>query len=209
MMRIALAFFAASLAATIPPPAAAGVSLGLSAADGVAVHGELWRAAGARPPIVLAFHQAGSSSAEYAPIAPRLVQAGFTVLAIDQRSGDGEFGGSNRTATALGREASFEEALPDLNAALDWAKANAHGAPVIVWGSSYSAALVFLLAAARPQDVAAVVAYSPGEYLADRSAVRNAARKVRVPVFIDQASGTDEIEQSAAILGALPGSDKQ
>ena len=181
----------------------------LTAADGVKVHGEVWRA-GARAPIVVAFHQAGSSVAEYAPIAPRLVNAGFTVLAIDQRSGDGAFGGTNRTAAAFGsRELSYDAALPDLEAALGWAKVEARGAPVVVWGSSYSAALVFLLAAAHPGDIAAIVAFSPGEYLARKDAVRIAARKVKVPVYIDQSSDHDEIARSAAILKAVQSSDKQ
>ncbi|MDQ6638792.1 MAG: alpha/beta fold hydrolase [Pseudomonadota bacterium] len=181
----------------------------LTAGDGVRVHGEVWRGTGAKAPIVVAFHQAGSSAAEYAPIAPRLVEAGFTVLAIDQRSGDGAFGGTNRTAAALGREASYDEALPDLEAALAWAKAEARGAPVVVWGSSYSAALVFVLAAAHPGDVAGVVAFSPGEYLARQDAVRAAAAKVAVPVYIDQASSAKEIASSAAILKAVKSSDKQ
>ena len=180
-----------------------------TAADGVKVYGEVWRAAGARPPLIVAFHQAGSSSAEYAPIAPRLVQAGFTVLAIDQRSGDGAFGGSNRTAAALGRSARYDEALPDLEAALAWAKAEAKGAPVVVWGSSYSAALVFVLAARHPGDVSGIVAFSPGEYLAGKNTVRAAAAKVSVPVFIDQASSADEIARSAAILKAVKAGDKQ
>lgn len=205
MRRIAL-FIVTLLVASI----AHGEGVLLTAADGVKVHGDVWRAAGAKPPIILAFHQAGSSAAEYAPIAPRLVRAGFTVLAIDQRSGDGAFGGTNRTAAALGwRELSYDSALPDLEAALAWAKAEAHGAPVVVWGSSYSAALVFLLAAAHPGDVAAIVAFSPGEYLARRDAVRAAARKVTVPVYIDQSSGKDEIASSAAILEAVKSSDKQ
>lgn len=190
-------------------PAARAEPIQLSAADGVKVFGELWRGPGARPPVLLAFHQAGSSSAEYAPLAPRLVQAGFTVLAIDQRSGGAAFGGSNRTVAALRREASYRQALPDLEAALAWARANANGAPIVVCGSSYSAALVFLLAAAHPGEVSAVVAFSPGEYLDDGHAVRTAAAKVEVPVYIDQASGADEVAQSARILKAVPGADKQ
>jgi dienelactone hydrolase len=190
-------------------PIAHAESVLLGAADGVKVHGEVWRGAGAKPPIVVCFHQAGSSAAEYTPIAPRLVAAGFTVLAIDQRSGDGAFGGTNRTAAALGREASYDEALPDLEAALAWAKAEARGAPVVVWGSSYSAALVFLLAAAHPGDVAGVVAFSPGEYLARDDAVRAAAAKVDVPVYIDQSSSREEIARSAAILKAVKSRAKQ
>ncbi len=204
MTRIAL-FLVAFLVVSV----ARAETVLLTAADGVKVHGEVWRAAGEGGPIVVAFHQAGSSAAEYAPIAPRLVRAGFTVLAIDQRSGDGAFGGTNRTAAALAREASYDEAMPDLESALAWAKAEAHGAPVVVWGSSYSAALVFLLAAAHPGDVSAVVAFSPGEYLARKGAVRAAAAKVTAPVYIDQASSADEVASSAAILKAIKGSDKQ
>jgi len=202
-------FVASALAGLIVASAHAETVL-LTAADGVKVHGDVWRAAGANAPIVVAFHQAGSSAAEYAPIAPRLVNAGFTVLAIDQRSGDGAFGGTNRTAAVFGwREQSYDSALPDLEAALAWARAEARGAPIVVWGSSYSAALVFLLAAAHPGDVAAIVAFSPGEYLARKDAVRAAARKVTVPVYIDQSSGKDEIASSAAILKAVKSSDKQ
>ena len=204
MVRLALAFVASLVAAHV-----GAEPVTLSAADGVKVYGEVWRAAGAKPPLIVAFHQAGSSSAEYAPIAPRLVAAGFTVLAIDQRSGDGAFGGSNRTAAAFGREAAYDEALPDLEAALAWAKGDAKGAPVIVWGSSYSAALVFVLAARHPGDVSGIVAFSPGEYLAGKNTVRAAAAKVNVPVFIDQASSADEVARSAAILKAVKGTDKQ
>ena len=204
-----LRFVALALAACLAVPAARAEPVQLTATDGVKVFGELWRAAGAKPPVLLAFHQAGASSAEYVPIAPRLAQAGFTVLAVDQRSGGGAFGGSNRTAAALGREAGYEQALPDLEAALAWAKANANGAPIVVWGSSYSAALVFLLVAAHPGDVSGLVAFSPGEYLDGKTAVRDAARQVSVPVYIDQASSADEVTQSATILQAASSADKQ
>ena len=208
MLRLVVAIAIAS-ASSVVVSSAHAESVVLGAADGVRVHGEVWRAAGPKAPIVVAFHQAESSAAEYAPIAPRLVAAGFTVLAIDQRSGDGAFGGSNRTAAALGRKAAYDEALPDLEAALAWAKAEAHGAPVVVWGSSYSAALVFLLAAAHPGDAAGVVAFSPGEYLNDAHAVRAAAAKVTVPVYIDQAASADEIARAAAILAAVQSKDKR
>ena len=205
MSRLFIAAFAFFCAL----PAALAESVQLIAADGVKVFGQMWRATGPKPPIVVAFHQAESSSAEYAPIAPRLVQAGFTVLAIDQRSGDGAFGGTNRTVAALGRSTGYEQALPDLEAALAWANKNANGSPIVVWGSSYSAALVFLLAAAHPGDLGGIVAFSPGEYLANNKAVREAARRVSVPVYIDQASSPDEVAQSAAILQAVKSADKQ
>lgn len=180
----------------------------LTAADGVKVFGEVWRANGAHAPIILAFHQAGSSHAEYAPLAPRLNEAGFTVLAVDQRSGGSEFGGTNKTVAALGRSAGYDAALPDFEAALQWGKAAAGGAPVLIWGSSYSAALVFLLAAQNPGVAAGVLAFSPGEYLARDDAVRTAAPKISVPVFITQASDREEIDQARAILESVASADK-
>ena len=180
----------------------------LRAADGVKVYGEIWRAPAARAPIILAFHQAGSNHTEYAPLAPRLNEAGFTVLAIDQRSGGNYFNSTNQTVAALGRSTNFDAALADLAAALEWAGASAQGAPVLIWGSSYSAALVFLLAAQHPEEVAGVLAFSPGEYLGRSNAVRMAAKKITVPVFIDQARDAGEITQAAAILKAVSSTDK-
>ncbi len=212
MFRI---FFKTILMLVVPLVAVAAGGAGsapvtLTAADGSKVFGDIWRAAGARPPIIVAFHQAESSAAEYAPIAPRLVQAGFTVLAIDARSGGGNFKGSNRTVAARGGGATeYDAALPDLEAALAWAKGQAKGAPVIVWGSSYSASLVFVLAAAHPADVAGVVAFSPAEYLDRKGAVAEAAARIKVPVYVDQASTAEEISAAAAILRAVPGTEKQ
>lgn len=180
----------------------------LTAAGGVKVYGEFWPAADANAPLILAFHQAGSSHAEYAPLAPRLNRAGFSVLAIDQRSGGSEFGGKNRTVAALGRSTSYDAALADLEAALAWGKAKAKGAPVIAWGSSYSAALVFQLAARHPAELAGLLAFSPGEYLGTPNAVRTAAQKLALPVFIDQSSDEDETLQSREILQATASSDK-
>lgn len=180
----------------------------LTAADGVKVFGEIWRGGAAHAPIILAFHQAGSSHAEYAPLAPRLNAAGFTVLAIDQRSGGDYFGGTNQTVAVLGHSTSYDAALPDLAAALAWGKAAAGGAPVLIWGSSYSAALVFLLAAQNPGAISGVLAFSPGEYLSRGDAVRMAAQKVLVPVFITQASDRGEIETAKEILNRVAAADK-
>lgn len=180
----------------------------LTAADGVKVYGEYWPAAGEPAPLILAFHQAGSSHAEYIPLAPRLNQAGFSVLAIDQRSGGGLFGGKNQTAAALGHTVSYDDALPDLEAALAWGHAKAKGAPVLVWGSSYSSALVFVLAARHPTDVQGLLAFSPGEYLDAQNAVHHAAQHLHMPIFIDQSNNKDEVDQSRSILNAAASTNK-
>ncbi|TMJ40603.1 MAG: lysophospholipase, partial [Alphaproteobacteria bacterium] len=115
-------------------------------------------------PIILAFHQANYNRLEYREIAPRLVKLGFSVLAIDQRSGGNYGGEENRTAKESKAFWTYTDALPDLEAALEWARAKHPKSKIIAWGSSYSASLVIVLAA-KSHDVAGVMAFSPGEYM--------------------------------------------
>lgn len=151
------------------------------------------------------FHMAGSNKAEYAPIAARLSSEGFATLAIDQRSGGAAFGKRNETVAGLGRSTDYLATLPDLEAALAFAQGKSGGKPVIVAGSSYSAALVFPLAQRKPESVAAVLAFSPGEYLSGVR-VRAAAAGVLAPIYVTSASDSSEIAAAKAILAAAPGS---
>jgi dienelactone hydrolase len=176
------------------------VPLELKAADGVTVHATRYPAERARA-VVLLFHQANGSAAEYKAIAPRLAALGYEVLATDQRSG-GDLFGPNRTVNANGRSSDFLSAEPDLDAALAWARQRE--LPVIVWGSSYSAALVFRLAARHPGDIAALVAFSPGEYLGRPDAVRSAARQLSLPIFAAAASDPEEQAALRTIVDAAP-----
>ncbi len=118
----------------------------LKAADDVTIY--YYERDAERPKgLILLFHQAGSSKGEYDKIGDRLQAAGYSSLAIDQRAG-GDMFGPNETVKALGHEGSFLEAKKDLEAAFAWAQ-DKH-LPVILWGSSYSASLVFLVAAEHP-----------------------------------------------------------
>ncbi len=180
----------------------------LKAADGVEIAGDYAGSADNGRPIVLLFHMASSNRAEYRAIAPRLVAAGWDTLAIDQRSGGNAFGARNETVAKLGRSTSFGEALKDLEAALAFARAGRPGRKVVVVGSSYSASLVFLLAAAHPGEIAAVLAFSPGEYLGRDGTVKDAAKRVTVPVFVSSASDGGEIAEARAILAASPAAAK-
>ncbi len=175
-------------------PAPAPEVVTFEAADGVRVWADLLRGPrGFAGPVVLLFHQAGSNAAEYEPIAPRLRAMGATTLAVDQRSGGRLFGSINRTATALGRPADFLEAYRDLEAALAWARERSGGGPLVVWGSSYSAASVFRLAATHP-EIDAVLAFSPGEYLGNDRSVAGDAAGVRVPTFVTAGEGSEVLE---------------
>lgn len=194
---------AAALAAPALP-ARAAEAVTLRAADGGAVFGTRLPAGAAPRATALLFHMAGSNRAEYATIAPELARRGFATLAIDQRSGGSDFGARNETvAAAGGRDPGYLAALPDLEAALAWARQPGMPRRVLVVGSSYSAALVFLLAARHAGDVAALIAFSPGEYLRGAS-VREAAARVECPVLVASAADASEIAAARAILSAVP-----
>ena len=169
--------------------------------DGLTVSGQYYRATTPKA-LILLFHQANSSKDEYATIAPRLVDMGYSALAIDQRSGGAMFG-KNQTAARMTTPVTYGDALHDLDAALSWSRTMQ--VPIIIWGSSYSSALVFQLAAKHPKDITAVLAFSPGEYLGPGKPVSMAAAKVKVPVFVTVASDPTELTQAKAIFAALTG----
>lgn len=172
----------------------------LQADDGVKVFGNYYPAQDAKA-LILLFHQASSNKSEYATIAPRLVDAGYSALAIDQRSGGNMFGGRNRTVAELGRSAGYVDSKRDLAAALAWAEDKQ--LPVVLWGSSYSASLLFLVAAESDAKVAGLMAFSPGEYFDGEDIVGRAAAKVTVPVFVTSAEDSEEIAAARAIFDAV------
>src|SRR5579864_3898477 len=170
----------------------AAEAVSFAASDGAKVYADVYPADGHAKATILLFHQAGSNRAEYAPIAPKLAAMAFNVLAIDARAGGSMWGRSNETASARGSGASYLDALPDLEGALRYAEQTWPGTAVVAWGSSYSASLAFFLAARHPNDVAALLTFSPGEYFGNTS-VRAQAAQVHCPVFVTSASSADEI----------------
>ena len=134
------------------------------------IYGNLYHADKAQP-IILLFHQARSNArGEYGSIIPRLTDAGFNVLAIDQRVGGDTHGSENRTmANIENNEYGYCDAYPEVEGALQYVIDQGFTGKKIVWGSSYSAALVLQLAAKNPTKVDGVLAFSPasGEPLKD------------------------------------------
>lgn len=196
LILTALTHMTTAKAAEIVPQA-----VSLKAADGVAIYGQFYQAEQPKA-LILLFHQAGSNYAEYATIGPRLAQEGFSALAIDQRSGSTLFGRANETVKSLGHSTTFLEAEKDLEAALAWAVQQK--LPVVIWGSSYSSALVFLVAAKHDSEVHAVLAFSPGEYLGKPNLVQTSAAKLVLPIFVTSAKDAEEINNAEKILKASP-----
>lgn len=134
----------------------------VTASDGIKVHVYEYAPAsssGAAPLIM--FHQGDSDArAELGPIAEQFAKEGMPVFTADLRSGGNKFGGTNATVAAIGKSGGMCEAYADVLATLDFVVAKT-GKPVILLGSSYSAALVAQAAANRADKVAGFVSLSP------------------------------------------------
>lgn len=150
----------------LSPSASSGQSsVQIVTSDGVTIHGDLYDGGlDAAAPLVVLFHQGGSSGrGEYGPIVPWLNSLGYRAIAFDQRSGGEVHEVANRTLDGLaaGVPSHYCDAYPDLQAALEYVVSQGLSPRPIIWGSSYSGALVFRLAAEYPQRVAGVLAFSP------------------------------------------------
>lgn len=164
-------------------------------------------------PMIVLFHQAGWSHGEYNEIALRLSLSGYNYMVVDQRSGGTVNGVENPTAKraeAEGRSTTYVDALPDMRAALRYARTKYRPGTLIAWGSSYSASLVLKLAGDEPELLDAAMAFSPGEYFTRMGKpadwIRTSAAAIEQPVFIT--SARKEHGAWAAIAEAIPSATK-
>ena len=165
-------------------------------------------------PLIVLFHQAGSSRGEYNEIAPRLNKLGFNCIAVDLRSGEYSRGKDNETAIRAGKAGlatSYADALPDIIAALQYANKQYSHSKIIAWGSSYSAALVLKVAGDHPQLVDGVLAFSPGEYFShvgkSKTWIRDSAKNIKAPAFIT--SSKNEASDWAPIYDVIDAANRQ
>ena len=130
--------------------------------DSLALVADIHRTRGpAGAPVILLFHQGGGSArGEYRSITPRLLREGYHVIAADVRGGGDRFGAPSRAA-ATDSTFSYCDAVAEVEAAVGLARAEGFTGPLVLWGSSYTAALVLQVAARRSADVHAVLAFSP------------------------------------------------
>ena len=178
--------------------------------DGLNIKADVYEADATDAPVILLFHQARYSRGEYLTIAPRLNQLGFTCIAIDQRSGDAVKGVKNDTyaqAIELGLGTHYIDAYPDLQIALKHVKDIYKPKKLIVWGSSYSAALVLVLAKEYAADIAGLVAFSPGAYFSyEKKSMVEYAQQLTCPVFMT--SSREEAPSVQELFDAIKGDNK-
>lgn len=166
------------------------------ATDNLTVTADLYWTGDATKPFILLFHQADYSRGEYLEIAPKLNALGYNCLAIDQRSGSAANGVINETskaAKAAGFPTGYTDAYADLNAALTYVESTYASKELIVWGSSYSSSLALILASEHPNEISAVLAFSPGEYFKlGGKLVADYAKNITQPAFITSAKSEEK-----------------
>jgi len=162
-----------------------------NAKDGVTITADIYLTTKPNAPLILLFHQAMYSRGEYREIAPKLNALGFNCMAIDQRSGLAVNNVKNETtksAKKLNKDTKYINAIPDLEAALEYAKTTLNSNKTILWGSSYSSSLVLYMASQNPNDIKAVLSFSPGEYFTiNNKEIQTFTNKIKCPVFITSA----------------------
>lgn len=169
--------------------------------DGLRITADVYLANKENPFIIL-LHQANYSRGEYVDIAPRLVKLGFNCIAIDLRSGDKINYIENETAHLAEKQNipnEYLDAIADIEAAIKFSRSYTRY-PVILFGSSYSASLSLMIASKNNQ-VAAVVAFSPGEYFRPEINVKDSIKGLNKPVFV--ASSKLEFPYAEELLSGI------
>ena len=162
--------------------------------DSVIISADIYIKHNLSAPLIVLFHQAGWSRGEYIEIAPKLNELGFNCIAIDQRSGDKVNDIVNEThnkAEVENKQTAYLDAYIDMDAALNYAKTNYSEGKILIWGSSYSAALVVKLASEKKNLIDGVLAFSPGEYFVrfgkSKTYISDYAKNITAPIFITSA----------------------
>ncbi len=153
--------------------------------DGLKVSGNLYEI-DSDLPVILLCHMANRNKSEYNEIAKEFNRLGYKCLAIDQRSGGSNFGGTNETnirakSKKIGTE--YLDAKPDIQAAIDYLY-NTYNTKVILLGSSYSSGLA-LFEALENDKLKAVISMSPNDYYGGSvPSLESVIPKINIPYFI-------------------------
>ena len=161
-------------------------------------------------PFILLFHQAHYSRGEYIEIMPKLNAMGFNVMAVDLRNGNEVNGIVNETsdrAFEQDLDINYIATVPDIEASIAYARKYLTSGKLLLWGSSYSASLVLLVADYTPK-IDAVLAFSPGEYYKKqgKTYIEESITHLNIPIFITSAK--DEKKTWWPIYQAIPSKEK-
>jgi pimeloyl-ACP methyl ester carboxylesterase len=154
-------------------------------------------------PVIILCHQAGFNKFEYVEIAKTLFNKGFNCIAIDQRSGGNVIESFNETMLAakkLELSTEYVDAEQDIIAAINYG-AEKYGKKVILWGSSYSSTLALYIAIEN-ENIEAVIAFSPGNYLDEqKGSLKEKLVGFKKPMWVT--SSKEEAPELTALLDSL------
>lgn len=119
-----------------------------------ALHAQRWTPPNAPAGQVGLIHGLGEHAGRYQAVAERLVEAGYQVLAIDQR-------GHGQTPGQRGHVARYEHLLDDVDAVIGQLRQDDPDVPVFLYGHSLGGGVVLNHALRRGRGVAGVIASSP------------------------------------------------
>ena len=152
--------------------------------DGLTITADVYKESN-NPITILLCHQAGFSRGEYKDTALLLNSYGYSVMAIDQRSGDQVNNVINETtklAKSKNLETEYINAKPDIIAAIDYLYNDNGNKPLLLVGSSYSATLAMLIGE-KNDKIKAIAAFSPGEYYKGRN-IQTEIKNLDIPTFV-------------------------
>ena len=174
--------------------------------DGLTITADVYWTKNKKNPFILLFHQARFSRGEYIETAKKLNDLGFNCMAIDQRSGHKVNGIINQTHLAAITKklpTKYPDALPDLEASIDFVLKNYKPKKLVILGSSYSSSLVFIVGTRYQDKINAIISFSPGEYFTyNEKQIKDFAKKITIPVFITAAK--NETKNWSPIFKAIP-----
>jgi pimeloyl-ACP methyl ester carboxylesterase len=162
--------------------------------DGLPITADVYKVVNT-PITMLLCHQAGYSRGEYKDTASKLNALGYSVMAIDQRSGnvvDDVVNETAKLAKAQDLPTNYIDSRKDIEAAINSIYKNNGNRQMLIVGSSYSATLALLIANEN-EKVSAVVAFSPGEYFSGMH-IQEMIKGLQKPVFV-----TSSKEESEAL----------
>lgn len=127
----------------------------VTAADGLVMVGDFYRAPNEAEPLpaLLLLHGVGGTRTEWMPLIPLLLDAGYHVLAVDQR-GFGETGGTRNLATMI----------DDVQPWLDWLRDQPGVAPVTATIGISMGAVPALGGCAVDDACTTAILISPGDF---------------------------------------------
>lgn len=168
-----------------------GETISFKADDGLQVTADLYMPHESSAPFIILYHQAGYSRGEYRSIAPKLNELGFNCMAVDQRSGDQVNGVVNKThqeALSKNLPTEYLDAIPDIEAAYLYVKYGIKPEKIILWGSSYSAAIMFYMGSVHHNNLSGILSFAPGAYFKiNNKELKTYAARITCPVFVTSA----------------------